>query len=101
MNVYGVVFVFVWHVHGECVWCCVRVCVACARCVWCVDGVVCSGKATDERNRERVVLDPLSNFNRVKSTRKHDPQQSCVRPWRCLTFQLISDYITYVVVPRN
>ena len=42
---HGVVFVFAWHVHGVC--------------VLCVDGVVCSGEANDERNREHVVLNPL------------------------------------------
>ena len=54
--------------------CCVCVCVACARCVsicvWCVGGVctvVCSGKANDQRNREREVFDLLSNFKWVNS----------------------------------
>ena len=40
VNVYGVVFVFAWHVHGVCV----------KRCC------VCSGKANDVRNWEHVVL---------------------------------------------
>ena len=32
--------------------------------------MVCSGKAIDERNREHVVVNLLSNFEWVKSTRK-------------------------------
>ena len=40
--------------------CVVCVCVACAHCVCRVcDGVVCSGNANDERNREHVVLNLL------------------------------------------
>ena len=53
VNVCGVVFEFVWRVH--------------TMCMWCVDGVICSGKENDERNREHVVLNLLSNHEWVNS----------------------------------
>ena len=52
--------VFTVNVFGEVL--CSCLCGMCTVCVWCVDGVVCSGEANDERNREHVVLNLLSNF---------------------------------------
>ena len=53
-GVVSVVFVFVWRVHCGYVCCCVRVCMACARCVCFFDGVVLSGRANVERNRDML-----------------------------------------------
>ena len=70
------VCLFIWCV---CVCLCSRVvcvhalcvCGVFTRCVYVVV-CVCSGKANDERNRDRVVLDLLSNLKWASSTMKDD-----------------------------
>ena len=62
------------YVLCGCVLCCfVCMCLCGVVLVACARGVVCSGIANDWRNRERDVLDLLSNCRWVRSTMEGDP----------------------------